>query len=391
MASCLARPDLAPKPQGHPQSLSRGAAGIALLHIERAATGHADWDTAHAWLRSAASAPLALGPQASLLFGAPALAFVLHGTATAPGGYERALGALDRHVALLVRQRLDQAHARIDRGTPPSLAEFDLFRGLTGLGAHLMRRHPGSDLLADVLAYLVRLTQPLGHDALPGWWTHEQPTGRRAPGTAGGHGNLGMAHGISGPLALLSRALLSGISVDDQSEAIARICAWTDTWQQHDPAGPWWPEIITLPETRTGRTRHTRPARPSWCYGTPGHARTQQLAALALGDTVRQRQAEHALAACLADPAQLRRLTEPGLCHGVAGVYQTAWRAARDTRTSSISTHLPVLADLLGKHAATVQNDSGLLDGAAGLALTLHTATHPTPPHTGWDTCLLIT
>ncbi|UBU16443.1 lanthionine synthetase C family protein [Nonomuraea gerenzanensis] len=384
-------PALALKPHGHPQSLSRGAAGIALLHIERAATGHDDWNIAHAWLTDATSAPLTLGPQANLLFGAPALAFALHGTTVWPDRDEHALATLDHHVALLVRQRLDRAHTRIDLGTQPSLAEFDLFKGLTGLGAHLLRRHPGSDLLADVLIYLVQLTQPLGRDELPGWWTHEQPTGGRTPGTTGGHGNLGMAHGISGPLALLSRALLSGISVDGQSEAIARICAWTDTWQQHDPAGPWWPEIITLPETRTGHTRQTRPARPSWCYGTPGHARAQQLAALALGDPARQQQAEYALTACLTDPAQLRQLTEPGLCHGVAGVYQTVWRAARDARTSSLSTHLPVLAELLAEHAAIAQNDTGLLDGAAGLALAMHTATHRTPPHTGWDTCLLIT
>jgi hypothetical protein len=34
------------------QSLATGAAGIALLHIERALTGAGDWETAHARIRA---------------------------------------------------------------------------------------------------------------------------------------------------------------------------------------------------------------------------------------------------------------------------------------------------------------------------------------------------
>lgn len=47
------------------QSLADGAAGIALLYIERARAGHGDWSTAHAWL-SAAGEDISAGPNASL-------------------------------------------------------------------------------------------------------------------------------------------------------------------------------------------------------------------------------------------------------------------------------------------------------------------------------------
>ena len=43
-----------------------------------------------------------------------------------------------------VRTRLDAAHRRIDAGRLPQLAEFDAIRGLTGYGAYLLRRDPGS-------------------------------------------------------------------------------------------------------------------------------------------------------------------------------------------------------------------------------------------------------
>jgi hypothetical protein len=61
---------------------------VALLHVERAATGLGDWDTAHTRLATAAASPISTGPQATLLFGAPALAFALHAAADRPGRYE---------------------------------------------------------------------------------------------------------------------------------------------------------------------------------------------------------------------------------------------------------------------------------------------------------------
>ncbi len=38
-----------------PQSLAHGAAGVALLHIERAHTGQGPWQRAHDWLACAAA------------------------------------------------------------------------------------------------------------------------------------------------------------------------------------------------------------------------------------------------------------------------------------------------------------------------------------------------
>ncbi|MGH3622096.1 MAG: lanthionine synthetase LanC family protein, partial [Sciscionella sp.] len=66
------------------------------------------------------------------------------------------------------------------------------------------------------------------------------------------------------------------------------------------------------------------PLQPSWCYGTPGIARAQQLAALATGDTRRRHTAETALLGCLHDPNQLARIIDPGLCHGGSAAHHLA-------------------------------------------------------------------
>ncbi len=381
--------------QWRAQSLFKGAAGIALLHIERAHTGLGSWQTAHAWIAASASAEISAAADSGLHFGATALSFTLH-AAQADGTprYATALATLDRHVAALTHRRLDHAQARIDRGELPVFAEYDLLHGLTGIGAHLLHNAPGSDALGRVLRYLVRLTVPLrvNGEVLPGWWVGHDPQRTHSAGFPGGHANLGIAHGITGPLALLAHAMRRGIVVDGHADAIAAICAWLDTWCDDTGAGLAWPQWITREQQRTGRPGRTDPLRPSWCYGTPGIARAQQLAALATVDTAREERAEDAFARCVTDPAQLSRVTDTSLCHGWAGLYHTAWRAARDARTPAIGHALPHLTDLLSQHGRPGHGDgAGLLEGDAGLALALHTAAHPaTAPICGWDACLLI-
>ncbi|MGH3854056.1 MAG: lanthionine synthetase C family protein [Pseudonocardiaceae bacterium] len=376
-----------------PQSLAGGAAGIALLHIERARAGHGAWATAHAWLSAATRGDLSAGPNAGLFFGAPTLAFVTYAAADQSGKLTRALATLDPSTTALTRRRLEAAHARIDRRDRPALAEFDLIRGLTGLGAHHLHHDPHHDIAAAVLSYLVRLTEPLpGHtDGLPGWWTDLAPTGYPSPDWPGGHGNFGMSHGIAGPLALLSLALRRGVVVEGHTDAITRICTWLDTWQQEHRRGPWWPGIITLDDVHNGHLRQPTPSRPAWCYGTPGLARAHQLAGLATSDTARQQTAETAMLGCLRDPAQLARIVDNGLCHGMAGVFQTAWRMAADAHTPDIAAELPCLsARLLTQHRRAPE-DTEFLDGHAGIALALHTAGTNTAPLTHWDACLVLT
>ncbi|MGH3566666.1 MAG: thiopeptide-type bacteriocin biosynthesis protein [Pseudonocardia sp.] len=182
-----------------PRSLAGGAAGIALLHIERAHSGHGDWATAHTWLSLAASGDLTAAANAGLYFGAPALAFATHAAAGATGRYQRTLTHLDEATIAITRRRLAATHARIERGDRPEMKEFDLIRGLAGLGTYHLKRRPDHQITSDVLTYLVWLTKPLParDDGLPGWWTNVSPNGESSPEYPHGHGNFGLSHGIS--------------------------------------------------------------------------------------------------------------------------------------------------------------------------------------------------
>jgi hypothetical protein len=315
-----------------PQSLAGGASGIALLHIERARAGLGDWDTAHTWLTTAVHGDVSAAANANLFFGAPALSFITHCAASASSRYLRVLERLDAATVNVTRTRLVAAHLRIDRAERPPMEEFDLIQGLSGLGAYHLSHHPHQEITHDVLAYLVHLTEPLPDPAgLPPWWMNVAPTGARSADYPHGHGNFGHAHGIGAALAVLSLALLRGLTVPGMADAVERICAWTDRWRQGDQAGPWWPGQITLEQATDGHVHADLHPRPSWCYGVSGTARAQQLAGLAQSDSARVQAAENAILATLRDPIQLGKLPEIGLCHGMAGLLHAAWRMATET------------------------------------------------------------
>lgn len=375
-----------------PQSLAGGASGIALLHIERARTGHGSWKTAHTWLTTALRGEVSAAVNASLFFGAPALAFITHCAANTSSAYGRVLERLDEATLLVTRHRLAQAHRRIDRAARPPMQEFDLIQGLSGLAAYHLSRHPAHEITREVLTYLVHLTEATTERAggLPPWWMDVAPTGAPGADYPDGHGNFGLAHGIGSALSILSLALLRDVAVAGMTDAVARICAWTDQWRQGDEAAPWWPGLLSM-EQATGKEVHRslRP-RPSWCYGIAGTARAQQLAGLALRDPVRVQAAENALLAVLRDPAQLNKLSGIGLCHGTAGLLHAAWRIATESGNTAIAAELPRLADRLITALSPDHRDPELLDGAAGVALALHTLSTGSTPAPHWDTSLAL-
>ncbi|GAA3695233.1 hypothetical protein GCM10022224_071020 [Nonomuraea antimicrobica] len=347
------------------QDLSEGMLGVALLHIERG-----DLTSARDTLRQAVASGVSAGGNASLFHGAPALEFVL-------GRAGHADNAVRDVVDSVVAARLEAARRRQASGALPRLAEFDLIRGLTGLAALLLTRADPPPLLDQVLAHLVSLTQPVdvGGRALPGWWSMDGPGHEEIPG---GHGNNGVAHGIAGPLALLSLAARHGVQVPGQRDAIEVFARWLDRYGCRN-----W---ITLGELTTADPPEPMPARPSWCYGQLGIARAQQLAALALNDPARQHSAENTVMSVLTDPACLSRITDATLCHGWAGLLAIARAMAGDSPAPKRFS--PLIDDLTERLAADLDRlpKPGFMEGRVGAHLALGGTNT-----TGWTRALLIT
>lgn len=350
------------------QSLARGALADGLLLAVRSHDDPGAISALHDLIGDLG--PLVDGPDAGPFYGAPAVAYVLHAAA---GGFDRARMQLDEIVDRITRERLHSAWQRIGDGRAASFAEYDLLRGLSGLGAFWLARGTRQDALDAVLEYLVALTMPT--DVGPGWRVWHRPDD---PQIAGLHVNNALAHGIAGPLAVLSLALIRGHQVPGHEPAIRRILDHLDAARRTSDAGEWW--------ARWDGDGCGRPPQPSWCYGTPGMVRAQQLAGIGLGDQARKRDAERVLLDCLHDDAQIAALTELGVCHGVAGLVRVTERVADDAdEPGPLRARAALLRSRLIGGDTTTTDAAGLLTGGPGVQLVTENDTQ-----SRWDVCLAL-
>ncbi|MFD7339458.1 lanthionine synthetase C family protein [Streptomyces violascens] len=391
-------------------SLAVGHPGIALLFTTLAADGDAEArSVAHAHL--AAAIRPAGGLRASGLFGGTAaVAFAARVAATGPDTYRSLLDTVTPRVAgaAVERARALRAGRAAGTGTPSHL--YDAVSGASGLARLLLALDPHGPALRECLEALVELAEPAvtPYGTLPGWWTADGPGARGPhPDFLRGHLNLGLAHGIPGPLAVLALAHEQGVRVRGHAEAIGRLAGWLAGRVHEDGCGPYWPLTVRAEDELSGERPPNPPTRAAWCYGTPGVARALFLAGRALAEKGWQELAGRSIRAVLARSVDTRALEGPGLCHGTGGLLQIAARMAYEMDDAALSAQLPSLAWKLVEGMRGVDG-LGFLEGEAGAALALHTyvegsrsmkggpshpshPSHPSDPQLiAWDAALLL-
>ncbi|MFD7581576.1 lanthionine synthetase LanC family protein [Kitasatospora sp. NPDC059817] len=430
----------APPAAAHALGAGRSGAALTLAVLADREDDAALRRAAHGHLAAAAKAPGAMRG-GGLFSGAAAIAFAARTMARRPGEYRTLLDGLTPRVRQAAAGRVADLRADLAAGTGLRAHTFDTVSGAAGLGRLLLALEPAGPALADLLTALVALAEPTG-GVLPRWWTAGGPGLPGAdPGFPRGHLNLGLAHGVPGPLALLALARLRGVQVPGQDEAIEALASWLaarripgplDPVDQGapvdpvDPAGPAptepaptgpdaaggrpgaggsWPMTVRVEDEEAGRLPTDQPTRAAWCYGTPGAARALFLAGAARGRSDWRTTAVAALTDTLRDPAGWN-LQGPGLCHGTGGLLRIAQRMAEDSGSAELTALLPALAATVASRLDTALgagDPPGLLEGTAGAALALHAhartharaAAQASPAGTGdaaeeWDAFLLI-
>lgn len=394
-------PGMPPRSPWSPLSLSDGHPGLALLFAEFAHGDTRYRAHAHAHLAAAGRA-LVSSPSDGLFAGLPAVAFAARCAQQTPDDYSNLLRPVEERLTAGLRARLTAEAERLDAGMPGMPGPvYDVIGGICGLGRYLLNWAPAApDLLMEILAYLVRLTDPVsahGH-VVPGWWVRGAPSLGQQTHYPRGHFNLGLAHGIPGVLALLALASEAGAEVEGQSEAITRIAEWVLGRQIDDYR---WPAAIPFDAEAVGAFV-TESSGPGWCYGTAGVARALFVAGRALDRADWQRTAIHALSGAVRDT---KTMSDFGLCHGWAGLLHIAWRTTLDSGDQALADHLPELVNRIvegfdstapfgyrsddaggrrGPHRA------GFLEGAAGIALALHSWASGSGPASPWETALML-
>ncbi len=400
------------RPPWRDHGLAHGRAGLAVLFGQLDACFPGDgWDrAAHRQLEAAVLAAaryrrLPAGAFAGLAgLGLAALACSRGG-----GRYRRLLARVDD--ALVPRASGLAGTVAGRRGLAP--AELDVVSGLSGIGAYLLCRRAAPAAAAALDRVLASLAGLLADEAeVPRWHTPAHLLAGDDPLHALPYGNLncGLAHGLPGPLALLSLAWLAGARVGGMRPAIERAAGWLAGHRSDDAWGVNWPAAVPVPAP--GRTAGPAPAglapaaagpaRAAWCYGSPGVARSLWLAGEALDDRTYRDLAVAALEAVPRRPPSVRRAGSPTFCHGVAGLLQVTLRLARDSGRPALAAAAGTLtAELLAGYqprsllgfrdvgpGSRPVDRPGLLDGAPGVALALLAAATDAEP--AWDRLFLL-
>lgn len=295
-----------------------------------------------------------------------------------------------------------------------SVSEFDAISGLAGIGGYLLCRVEDSackECLVRVVQALIDLLDET-HDDLPRWHTPASFVGDDKSREIYPHGwlNCGLAHGIPGPLALLSLTSLKGVFVPGMQDVIARTADWLCANRHDDLWGVNWPTAVPIAHDGDAGRLYAGsasaspggPSRCAWCYGSPGIARALWLAGEAIECQRYRDMAISAMEAVFRRPVKERRIDSPSFCHGVAGLLQITLRFANDLGNDAFRNEIDALLQqlygsyssefLIGfRHLEISDNkldQPGFLDGAPGIAAVLLAAATNAPPT--WDRLFLL-
>ncbi|KES04994.1 hypothetical protein BU52_22485 [Streptomyces toyocaensis] len=387
-------------------TLGSGSPGLALAYAGAARDAARQVPRAHAYLTAGTRAVSGRPGAAGGIFKGPgALAFAVLLAHRTTGGYLSALRRFDAYQRDLVRTVLPP----VDDRPLPTIGRYEVVRGLTGVGRYLLARSEScEEPLTAVLDYLVRLSLgAVEHQGaqVPRWWALDAPRTGSEAAFPGGHLNLGLSHGVAGPLALMALAWEQGVRVPGQQEAMEATADLLRTWAVADRYGLFWPGYLSFAQWQRGPAAYDGNAKwPAWCYGAPGVSRALQLAGRALGRTDFSDLARASVDRLLVLPRSAWGIHDHALCHGWAGALHQLGRLNeewQDVRlaelqdgiaTELVSAFDPALPFGLRFTMTKVpfgSDVSGYLDGAAGAALALDSyAVDGTPAD--WDMPLLL-
>ncbi|MGH3871137.1 MAG: lanthionine synthetase C family protein [Pseudonocardiaceae bacterium] len=424
-----------------PVTLSHGLPGMAMLYIELARFDQRWLAVAHRHLRCAAQ-ELPKAVSYGLHTGPAAVLAAAQGCA----GHGWAGHGWAGHYATLRRTLADwlvaDQHKRIATGlarTAPGVAwaDYDVIGGLSGTLRVLLdslddpaEASSAVESAVDVtLRRLVQISEPIEAHGLvvPGWWVPPElePVDQDRRDYPQGDFNLGLAHGVAGPLTLLALALRRGHEVDGQRDAIARFAGWLAGWVLRDAAGSYWPCRVGWAEQVAAQRLTSAFTRSAWCYGAPGVAHALYQAGVAVDVPQWRQLAITGLRDVLARDETAWHLDGPTVCHGYAGLLQVMWRVGTasgdaplqqgclrlarsvldfaDRDRAFVFPHLvpdsPQGWRRAGRHRPL--DVAGILEGAAGVACALLSVTPPhllSPaaagpvgnPQRSWDRCLAL-
>lgn len=382
----------------HPQTLSQGLPSTILFFVELDREfPHQKWDyVAHEHFK-------VLGKiieekpiyELSLYTGLAGINFVTYTASKNRKRYNSFLEQLDKNLL----ERLDQFlyHAEKDHlnNNGTSALVYDLINGLAGINIYLLMTSDKPENLEMakrinrfLISHIIKTIKINGY-YVPGWYIppKNSPYLERES-FPDGNFNLGISHGITGVLAMLSLSFSKGIIVQGQKQSIKYIVDWILKLKSSDDFGVFWPGRISFEKYVKQDFSTNRQLRESWCYGNPGILRALFLANSILKDNELNKLIIKGFNAIYLRNDTLHNLRSSIFCHGKAGLLQTTIQIQNEIKSDILNNNIEKLANeiiadydknlpygytdlILYNGKNSIINKPGLLEGSVGIGLSL--------------------
>ena len=347
----------------------------------------------------------------SMFSGLSGMAFVLKQASHSGERYRDFRSLLNKMIFDMFDKIIDDIENSGEIGVSPFW--YDVISGLSGAGRYFLDICDQEEALIrlhKILKYIVSFSKTIyiQGKSVPGWYIEPQnlftdDDRRKFPQ---GSFNCGLAHGIAGPLALLSIAAAQDILVEGQKETISIMAEWLISKHKIIKQGLIWPSWISLEEEIQEKNNIVLESqiqyRDAWCYGTAGVCRSIYLASQAINNEKYATIARKGFEAIFSRSVEEWNLDGPTFCHGYAGLLQMSNRMFIDTQDvfylkliDRVCEEILKLADEKNPfifkdfEGENHIDKAGLLDGSAGIALALG-STLNLEKKFSWDNCFLI-
>lgn len=284
--------------------------------------------------------------------------------------------------------------------------DYDLIRGLVGVGVWAIERLPRSGSIESIKSVVQRLDElAVRSDDFITWRT---PPERMLPVDAEiypkGNFNVGVAHGVPGVIGFLGKVQAMNPVASGARELLDGAVKWLLAQRLAPDADSCFPYVVAPGLQPT-------PARLAWCYGDLGVAAALLCAARAANEPTWESEALAIAQAAAMRPHEQSRVFDGGLCHGAAGLahlYNRLFQATNEPlfRAEALAWLERLLAmrqpgkghagwnawrpgEKAGRNNPDLgwRPDIGLLTGISGIGLALLSAVTSIEP--AWDRVLL--
>lgn len=217
------------------------------------------------------------------------------------------------------------ANKNLNEGKTTSL-DFEAVYGLAGIARYLLILKDNKQaeiVIKEILKYFIKLNEKVEYKGyrIPRYFiTPQNQLNDDAKNYPGGHVDIGIAHGLCGPLLVMSIALEQGYKLMNLPETIRDMANELLLWIQEDKFGIWWPSKINYNEYVNNSLLYNHPTANGWCYGTPSVARTLWICGSALKDEKYKNIAVKAFKSLSNRILEDLKIIGPTFCHGLAGI-----------------------------------------------------------------------